>query len=189
MIDKPMNRVVYCYGAWQDAFNHMENVEFYKGLTGIFDSDDFFDPKTNTLLILDDLSQELANHNKASKLFTQGIHHLNISTILIMQNLYKQGKAMRDIHLNTQYYVLFRNCRDVNQVDFLSKQMRLSHIPKAYDKVTSEAFQPIVIVLKPDTPAYLRVTSNIFPSEFKRIFVKEGTILPCQKAFDSSRLS
>ena len=109
-------------------------------MDSVFKDNDFFRSGESTLLILDDLASELSGNPKASKLFTQGIHHRNVSIVFITQNLYKQGKAMRDIQLNCQYLVLFRNCRDVNQIEVLSNQMGLPHLPEAYRKVTSQPF-------------------------------------------------
>ena len=187
MIDKVTPRVVYCYGQWQEGFEVMQrkigdSLEFVKGIDEVFSSESFFDPKVHTLLILDDLAQELTNHPQASKLFTQGIHHKNVSVVLIMQNLYKQGKSMRDIHLNCQYLILFRNCRDVNQIKTLSRQMGLSHLPSAYEKVTAEAFQPLIVDMRPGTPDYLRVRSHVLPQDYTRVYLKSSTSLPCRKA-------
>jgi len=63
-IDKPVGRVVYCYGEWQPAFDRMLNVEFIKGISGVLDTENFFNPQSHTLLILDDLAQDIANHPK-----------------------------------------------------------------------------------------------------------------------------
>ena len=66
---------------------------------------------------------------------------------------------MRDTQLNSQYLVLFKNCRDVNQIKVLSNQMGLPHLPESYRKVTSQAYQPLVVDMRPGTPDYLRVMS------------------------------
>ena len=179
MISRPVDRVVYCYGAWQSAFQDLQNrVEFLKGLDQVLSDDEFFLPSQHTLLIVDDLASEIANNPKASKLFTQGIHHLNVSIILIMQNLYKQGKAMRDIHLNSQYMILFRNCRDVNQIKTLSCQMGLPHLPQAYQRATSEEYEPLIVDMQSSTPDYLRLKSHIMPDQIARIYARG--ILPCR---------
>jgi hypothetical protein len=185
MMDNPPDRIVYCYGAWQKGFEELQNeklpIEFFKGLREVFTEEGFFDPNQKTLLILDDLAADLADHKEASQLFTQGIHHKNISVILIMQNLFKQGKSMRDIHLNCQYLILFKNCRDVNQIKLLARQMGLPHLVDAYNKVTSVAYQPIIVDMKPDTPDYLRVRSHIQPGELLHIYVdKKNSKLPCR---------
>jgi len=187
MIDKPPERIVYCYGEWQEAFGNLERevdgLSFVKGIDEMVNNDGFFDPSKSTLLVIDDLAAEISGNPKASKLFTQGIHHRNVSVILILQNLYKQGTAMRDIHLNNQYLVMFKNVRDVNQVKVLARQMGLDHLPTAYKKVTEGKYQPIVIDMKPDTPDYLRIRSHVLPGQIIRVYLpKTGIKLPqCRK--------
>jgi len=193
MIDKQIERVVYCYGEWQLKFEDMKDVEFYNGIDAVFTKPDFFDPHVGTLLILDDLAQELANHPKATKLFTQGIHHKNVSVIFIIQNLYKQGKSMRDIQLNCQYLVIFSNPRDVNQIKVLGNQMGLKNLEEAFIKATSKPYEPLIMDLRPNTPNYLRVRANVVPidtstkpvsvDDFMRIFVKERTEPSCPRAY------
>ena len=181
MINKEINRVIYCYGEWQSEFDKMENVEFIKGVDSVFKDNDFFRSGESTLLILDDLANELSGNPKASKLFTQGIHHRNVSIVFITQNLYKQGKAMRDIQLNCQYLVLFKNCRDVNQIKVLSNQMGLAHLPETYRKVTSQPYQPLVVDMRPGTADYLRVRLPVLPGEYMRVYIGESNSLLCPK--------
>ena len=89
MVNEEIRRVIYCYGEWQSEFDKMENVEFIKGMDRVFKDNEFFKSGESTLLIMDDLADELSGSPKASKLFTRGIHHKNVSFVFIMQNLYK----------------------------------------------------------------------------------------------------
>ena len=181
MTSKQINRLIYCYGEWQSEFYKVENVKFIKGMDSVFKENDFFKLGESTLLIFDDLANELSGNPKASKLFTQDIHHKNVSIVFITQNLYKQGKAMREIQLNSQCLVLFKNCRDVNQIKVLSKQMGLAHLPEACRKVTSQPYQPLVVDMRPGTADYLRVRSHVLPGEYMRIYIGESNSLPCLK--------
>ena len=186
MISKHVDRVVYSFGEWQPGFDKLQRtvgsvLEFHSGLGNILEPG-FFDPASHTLLVLDDLAQEIANHPRAAQLFTQGIHHRGVSVIFITQNLYKQGRAMRDISLNCQYLILFQNPRDINQVKVLANQTGLTHLPTAFDKVTSEPYQPLIIDMKSTTPAYLRLRSHVSPKyPYMRIYVKKSSQLPCRK--------
>ena len=60
-------------------------------------------------MVFDDMMMQCANSELIAQAFTQKRHHQNLSVILILQNLYCQGKVMRNVHLNTEYVVLFRN--------------------------------------------------------------------------------
>ena len=177
MFTSPFSRIVYCYGAWQDAFEHASNVEFAKGLNAIFEDEDFFNPKDNTLLIIDDLAVAASKNDNTSKLFTQGIHHTNLTIFFIYQNPFKQGKAMTDVTRNSQYMILFRNVRDTQQIKILARQMGMPHLVDAYLKVTQEPYQPLIVDMRPNTPEYLRFRSHIMPGQFSKFYVKQGARL------------
>ena len=120
----PPERIIYAYGVWQENINRLpKTVELVQGLGEILDDDNYFDSSVNNLLIIDDLMEEISNDARAAALFTRGIHHKNVSVIFLIQNLFKQGKAMRDIALNSQYLILFKNKRDTQQIKYLAKQL------------------------------------------------------------------
>ena len=56
-------------------------------------------------VILDNLLND-AYSKQVCDLFTKGSHHINISVILITQNLFHQGRFCGDISLNGKYLVL-----------------------------------------------------------------------------------
>jgi len=56
-------------------------------------------------------------------LFTKGSHHKNLSVILILQNLFHQERGQRDISLNANYIVIFKNPRDCAQIRHLARQV------------------------------------------------------------------
>jgi len=63
------------------------------------------------LLILYDMLNDVYS-KEVCELFTRGIHHMNISVILITQNLFHQGRFCRDSSLNAHYIVALKNVRD-----------------------------------------------------------------------------
>ena len=65
----------------------------------------------------------------SSNLFTKYVHHLNMSVIYIVQNLFNCAKNHRTMLLNANYIVLFKNPRDKAQVSFLARQV-FPHRPK-----------------------------------------------------------
>ena len=180
MFSKPFDRTVFCYGEWQKLYETLPNIEFVKGLEPVLE-ENFFDSKLQNLLILDDLAVCVCDDVRTTKLFTQGIHHRNLSVMLLLQNLYKQGKSMRDIMLNAQYLVLFKNVRDVNQINLLARQTGLTQLAEAYRKVTGEPYQPLVLDLRPDTKDYLRIRSHILPDQLTRVYLRKNCLPPCHK--------
>jgi hypothetical protein len=154
-------RIVYVYGTWQEIFSEIKNIEFISSLDKVLD-EDFFDSKVCNFLIIDDMMEEISNNLKASKLFTKYIHHKNISVFFLVQNLFRQGKAMRDIVLNCQYIFLFKSARDVGQVQLLGRQLGLKHLVLAYESAIKEPYGYLFIDLHPKTPSVLKLQSNIF---------------------------
>lgn len=163
MFIKPFDRVIYAYSVLQDGFQEISgNIEFIQGVSAMLEDENFFDSKENNLLVLDDLMDEIASNPKAATLFTRGIHHKNVTVIFLYQNLFKQGKAMRDITLNSQYFILFKSPRDVQQIKYLGRQLGLPHLECAYRKAIKEPYGFLLVNLHPQCDERLQLQSNIF---------------------------
>jgi hypothetical protein len=157
------DRVVYCYSVLQNDFQLIGgDVEFIQGVDPILNDDSFFNSNENNLLILDDLMDKIANDFKAASLFTRGIHHKNVSVLFLYQNLFKQGKAMRDIALNTQYMILFKSRRDVQQIKYLGRQLGTPHLECAYRKAIKEPYGFLLINLHPHSDERIQLQSHFF---------------------------
>ena len=73
---------------------------------------------------------------------------------------------MRNVHLNTEYVVLFRNPRDKSQFGHL----KLEH-SKALVDVTSRPYSHLLMDLKPHTPDALRYRSVSLQLDRQTVFV------------------
>ena len=76
-----------------------------------------------SIVVLDDLMREGGKSSQVSDLFTRDSHHENLFIIMTSQNLFHQAKQARNITLNSQYYVLFKNKRDMQQISRLGNQL------------------------------------------------------------------
>ncbi|GIX84987.1 uncharacterized protein CDAR_374201 [Caerostris darwini] len=135
----------------------MKNVEFHEGLPSDIHT------LSNALIVIDDLMSELSSefsfmselsNTKLTKLFTKGGHHRNLSIIFIVQNIFHNGKEMRDISLNAHYLFLFKNPRDRSQIMHLGRQLYPSQTKffrEVYEDATSKPFSYLLIDLKPYT--------------------------------------
>jgi hypothetical protein len=175
VFDVQPKRIVYAYTEWQPEYlslkERVPEIEFVNGVQEILEDGEYFHGNDPKLLVLDDMATAIVESKKGSKLFTQCIHHKNLTVLYVVNNLFKQGKSSRDIHLNSQYVFLFRNVRDVNQIKVLSNQMGIPYLQEAYGQATSEPYQPLMIDLRTDTPAYLRLRSHILPDEICQIYI------------------
>jgi uridine kinase len=159
--------VFWVYGQFQELYKQrVEN-------TNIVYSE--FLPKLEELknmnvkiIVIDDLMNEMGKNEKMSELFTRGSHHMNLSVIFIVQNLFHQSKQMRTISLNSQYIILLNNFRDQNQIEFLGKQLFKSKsriFVKAFEDSVSRPYGYLLIDLKPDTPKQYRLKTRMTAEE------------------------
>ena len=167
LIKDPFKKVIWINKSFQkDVYeklilaNQFE-VEFLDDLPNF----DAMGKQINTIVILDDMLSEASRNDQVSALFTRG-RHLNFSVIFLSQNLFHQGKYSRDISLNTDYMVLLKNTRDLNQIKTLAQQMYphvKNFLPWAYhDAVEKEKFSHLILDLKPYTNSVMRVRAKIF---------------------------
>ena len=166
MVKPKPTKVIWCYGEYQSRFEELpEWVTLVEGLEKGMEE---IDPSERNLLILDDLMDEAGDANEVSELFTKGSHHRNLSVILIVQNLFHQGKKMRTMSLNSHYLVLFKNPRDAGQVRCLSNQLFPGNgkfFVDAYRQATSRPHGYLVLDLTQSTLDSRRVLSDILPDE------------------------
>ena len=89
--------------------------------------------------------------------------HKNINVIYIKHNLYQQSKS-RTIGLNTTHIILFKSAHDIQQVEFLGKQLKLNlvtFLKQCYQLATKDPFGHLLIDLDPKISDWLRYCSNI----------------------------
>lgn len=154
--------IIYCYGSYQPLFNSMKNVTFEEGLPSNLNT------LNNALIIIDDLMTELSSDVRLSNLFTKGSHHRNLSIIFLVQNIFHQGKEMRNVNLNSHYMVLYKNPRDKSQTMHLARQMfpgKTKAFQEIFNDATLAPFSYLFVDLRPDTDERLRLRTGIFPKD------------------------
>lgn len=165
-LSKPFTKIIYYYSIWQDLFNEMSFVEFRKGSN--FKSDDLLNTTPEySMIIFDDLMNDVVNSKEIEELFISGSHHKNLTLVYINQNLFHSGKYSKTIRLNSTYMVLFKNLQDVKQVTCLGSQLGMSDIlPKAFqDILKNSQYGYLIIDLSLKNTFPVKIKSNIFPGE------------------------
>ena len=176
MIDPPPEKIIWCYGVYQKAYEEMMRempfVQLIEGIPG--NLDELIDPTFCNLIIIDDLMSECGNDARITNLFTRGSHHRNLSVIFIVQNLFHQAKELRTISLNSHYLIVFKNPRDKLQIAHLGKQLypgRGKYLQEAYQDATRYPYGYLLIDLKPETQEEYRLRSKIFPPDLTVVYV------------------
>ena len=174
-------RVVWCYSQWQPIYDRLvqkvPGVEFHQGIPAQIATTSFFNINQRNLVVLDDLMTESGSDKSISNLFTRGSHHMNLSVIYIVQNLFNQGKMSRNISLNSQYLVLFKSPRDKQQILVLARQLyprETDIFMDTYERAIKRPHGYLFVDLKPSTADDQRLKSNILPGE-SRIQVSDNS--------------
>ena len=161
-----IKRVVYHYEIWQKLFNQYANkIDFKQGVPNVEELKEY----QNTFVILDDLM--FANAEFLGKIYSVYSHHFRFSVLMTMQNLFHKG--LREISLNSQMIVLFKNCRDTNQIAHFMRQI----YPKTY-RSALDAYKDAVslqrgyllIDLRCETHDRDRLRTEIFPDDIHYIY-------------------
>lgn len=174
-ITMPPDRIIWAYGEenvrqFSDIHKANSSVEFSKGVPVLSD----INPAITNLVIIDDLMEDAGKSANIADMFTKGSHHRNLSVILIVQNVFHQGKKMRDISLNASYIVLFKNPRDGRQIRSLANQIVPENpmfMVDAYGKATKHAHGYLLIDLTQQTPDRERFMTGIFDERVLQYYV------------------
>jgi len=164
----------------------LENVNLIN-FTGVPTMEDIIKYKPN-IIVIDDLMGEI--NSEVRDLFIRGSHHMNISIILIVQNLFNTtNKYMRTINLNTHYVVLMRGIRNRQQIATLGSQTTGPELLRIFIEATKDPFSYLVIDFHP-RPAddRFRVRYRIFPEEISSSLLKFHTFSPiCYDVFKDEK--
>lgn len=163
-LNKEKIKILWAYGQNQSFIGTKldDNIKInYKN--GLPDDSDLTNQRPD-IVIIDDLMDEIAKDKSFEKIFIKKSHHLNISVIFLVQNLFYNAKSMRTISLNSHYIILMKNPRDLQQVSALSRQIFPSYTKyflEAFNDATSIPYGYIRIDLTPDTPENLRLSTRL----------------------------
>lgn len=163
--EKTIKKVKWIYLYAAPWFLEEPNIEFVQGMPETFDDCD--------LIVIDDMMHHL--NDRVADLFTATSHHRNLSVILILQNLFPKAKVARDISLNAHYIIVFKNARDMNQVNCLARQLYPNNsrfLMDAYIKATAKPYNYLLIDCHPSTPEEYRLRESVFsdPSGIHWVF-------------------
>lgn len=131
----------------------------------------------NVLICLDDLLECAFKSGVVSSLFTQG-RNRSLSVILLIQNLFPRYPNARNISLNANYLIIFRNLRDSSSLIHLAKQVCPSNSKAFSEMFINNVNTPYSYLFMDFTPTcsdLLRYRQDIF-SESPTVFINETEI-------------
>ena len=96
-------------------------------------------------------------------------------------NLFHQSKWSRTIDLNTTHIILFKSLRDIQQIEYLGKQLNCLQLLKdAYKLATAEPYGRLIIDLDPKTSQAFQFASQIIGPDHPIFYIpsQEAVITP-----------
>ena len=147
--------------------------------------DDFPENEGAKLVIQDDLMSE--TDKNMINIFTRASHHRNLSVFFLTQNLFYKG--LRDISLNSNYIVVFKNPRDRAQIAHFARQIwpqNARFVQVAYNDISLKAHGYLLFDLKQNTPENCRVRTNIFPDDQFTVVYVPSDSSKCIKSSSAS---
>jgi hypothetical protein len=173
-----IERIIWCYKNVNSIPRELQGydpfITFHKGIP-----EDLGEILTNSLLIFDDLMME-GFSKEITEIFTILSHHNNISIIIVMHNLFHKNQFTRNITLNAQYIVYFRNPRDLSSIGFLSRQLaphNSKNLQAVFLEQTNRPYSYLIIDLCQNTPDLFKYRTNIFnEGNFFQCFATQTSI-------------
>jgi hypothetical protein len=145
------------------------NITFHKGVPNEQYINEFVTDGGHNICILDDMQSAVASSSEMEHLFCVQSHHLDLSVILLQQNIYCSGKYARSVALQAHYLFAMKSLRDQSQLACLSRQIypgKSKLIPEVFgDVLKMDKYPYLVIDLSPHSDDRFRLRTHIFPGE------------------------
>lgn len=161
-----IEEILYCTNNGHSIRNILpKSVKIYQGVP----NSSYFSDRKPRLVILDDMLCEIDKN--LINFFLRYSHHLNFAIIFLSQNLFSQIRGNRDISLNCQIIIIFKNPRATDQITHLAKQIyskNVKFIQEAYTDATKKPYGYLFCDLRQTTPEHLRFRTNIFKNDIPK---------------------
>ena len=172
LVQPPPERILWCFVQWQPLYEDLQKIilfiEFIRNIPDYLNNAQFIDSSKRNLIIFDDLMTEAKCDQRIVDLFMKGSHHRNTSIVYLTQNVFLQGRACKDIALNTQYLVLFNYQIDRQQVATLARRIYPSTsvtFMRKFEDATARPYGYLVLDLKSSTSKQHRLQTDIFVNQ------------------------
>ena len=169
-----IHEIRYHYGAWQERFASMRQEDpRYVFVPEVPTMADLPDGSKHTVIVIDDLMEEVSKSTTTTDIFTKYSHHRNITVIFIVQKLYGDSRNARVISGNAHIIVLFKNPRDSRAITVLGSQMfpgKKGFLTSAFADATKEPYSYLVVNAHQSTKDELRVIGNLFDAESPTVY-------------------
>lgn len=169
MINDRIDRIIYCakfHTSIPEKLRNDEILEFHQGCP----TEEMLENvnQEKIIYVLDDLLESAFKSKTVSEMFTQG-RNRGIGVILLTQNIFPRDAMARNISLNCNFMVIFRNIRDRSSFNHLARQLLPANSKNLSDfflNGVAKPFSYLLIDLTQECPEALRFRQEIFNDEF-----------------------
>jgi hypothetical protein len=166
----PPSLFIFCYKSWQKEYENLQgtlpNIHFLPSLPTEAQLREMVTGHDHSMLIADDMLNEIRHSSFCTELFVRMSHHLKLTTLLILQDATIGNKFGSTLNKNSHYSILMRSPRDQYSVRSLGQQLGdYRTLITAYRDATKEPFSYLLVSSHPKSPDELRYRTSIFPSD------------------------
>ena len=159
---QPPQITIMVYQIFQDVYRDMGVDYLIQDCPNITDKIFEISNGYPTLVIFDDFLKSGALADVANLFIVDG-RHRNLSMVFIGQNLFVNDENFRLISQNSDYFVLFKNPRSVQQIRTLAAQMSPKmELMTHYSKATMDPFSYLFINLTQECKPPVKYLSHLF---------------------------
>ena len=129
----------------------------------------------NSNIVVDDLLNEMSSNADIRKMFTKGRSHLNCTVILLWQNVFPKEPEKRNLSINAQHIVIFKNPRDKSQIRFFAQQVapgKVISFLEVFNDCMKRSYRHLHCNFSQNTPEEIRYKTSLFPHEYPIIVYK-----------------
>ena len=171
--DRCKDNVLYFYKNWQPALARFSKEGIVKRFFDYLPTADQIIELTRpyakdggSVVVIDDFAEQL--NKEICRIVTAVCHHERTNVLILVQNVFLRNPVFREISLNANYILLFRNPRDRAQISSLARQISPANwkwVVDAYKEATRRPHSYVLFDFTQRTEDFLRVRSRILPSE------------------------
>ena len=161
--------ILFLYDQYQPEYEKIKHLVEKRGVEMILRQgfkialEDIENKGHQTLLIIDDATEETASSQEIAKIATNG-RHKNVSLWLIWHSLYTKHASSRLIAQNVSYFFFLPSVRLTSQIHVLDSQLRSNgDLVSAYKQAidSDQAHRYLLLDIAPSTPAAFRYRTNV----------------------------
>lgn len=164
------SRILFHYDQYQDSYLEAkttlaaEGVELllFKGCSGI-DLDSIDQTSGQTILLIDDFSEETSASRDIARIATNG-RHKNVSLWLVWHSLYSRYPASRVIVQNVRWFFFLPSLRLQSQLRIFGSQLGMkSELLAAFRACqdSTDEYRYLLVDVGPTTPLIMRLRTNV----------------------------